>query len=96
MLLIGESLNVISRKIGRAVYRFEKSFMDKTSDFIRWDAGASLQLNRPNGSFRITIDLQNVSNRKNIYSQYYDTESQSISYLYSLPFIPVFNIEYNF
>ena len=86
----------LSRESGKAVYIYEKTFMNKTSDFVRWDAGMSLNCNQPKYAWHITVDLQNVLNRKNIYTEYYDTESQSIQYLYGLPFIPVFNIKFEF
>ena len=86
----------LSRETGSVVYIHERTFMDKTSDFIRWDTGISINLNRPKYASHITVDLQNVLNRKNIYTQYYDNESQSIKYLYGLPFIPVFNFKIEF
>lgn len=82
-----------SQETGKAVYVYEKSFTGKTSDFIRWDAGLELKFNRPNSALNITVDLQNMLNRKNVYTQYYDSESQSIKYMYGLPFIPVVNLK---
>jgi hypothetical protein len=81
---------------GRAVYIYEKTFSEKTADFIRWDAGMSLNVSLKNWAWHLSLDLQNVLDRKNVYTEYYDAETHSLKYLYSLPLIPVFNFKVNF
>ena len=73
-----------------------QTFAEKTIDFIRWDAGFSLNVNLKGWSWHLSLDLQNVLNRKNVYTEYFDAETHSLKYLYSLPLIPVFNFKVNF
>jgi hypothetical protein len=81
---------------GRAVYIYSRTFAEKTTDFIRWDAGINLNVNLKSWAWHFSLDLQNVLNRKNIYTEYYDPETRTLKYLYSLPLIPVFNFKVDF
>jgi hypothetical protein len=81
---------------GRVVYIYKKTFAEKTSDFIRWDAGINLNVNLKGWAWHLSLDLQNVLDRKNVYTEYYDPETRSLKYLYSLPLIPVFNFKVDF
>ncbi len=55
-------------------------------------AGFSLNSSKRKLSQTISLDLQNVTNHKNVFSQSYDDRSQSISTTYQLGFFP--NIVY--
>lgn len=81
---------------GRAVYIYERTFAEKTADFIRWDVGINLNINLKNWAWHLSLDLQNMLDRKNVYTEYYDNETHSLKYLYSLPLIPVFNFKVDF
>ena len=63
-------------------------------DFIRWDAGISFRRNKKKYSWVFSLDIQNILNRKNIYSEYYNSDTKEIGYRYALPLIPVFNLKF--
>ena len=67
---------------------------DVNSDFYqtyyRMDLKAGLTINSPlrKIAHTLSLDLQNLSNHKNIFSESYDRQKQSIRYTYQLGFFP--------
>lgn len=86
----------LSRQTGQAINIFEKTYQDRMPDFIRWDAGISFRLNKKKYSWIFSPDIQNILDRENIYSEYYNSETEGIGYRYALPLIPVFNLKIEF
>ena len=86
----------LSKQTGQAVYIYEETYQDRMPDFIRWDAGISFRRNKKKYSWIFSLDIQNILDRKNIYSEYYNSETEEIGYRYALPLIPVFNLKIEF
>ncbi|MCF6366037.1 MAG: TonB-dependent receptor [Bacteroidales bacterium] len=86
----------LSKQAGQTVYIYEESYQNRMSDFIRWDAGISFRQNKKKYSWIFSLDIQNILNRKNIYSEYYNPDTEELAYRYALPLIPVFNLKVEF
>ena len=64
--------------------------------YFRIDLGISFKINRPKATHTIMIDIQNLTNRQNIYSQYFDADTDEIEYWYNNGIIPIINYRIEF
>ena len=80
-----------SRTLDRDVRFFDRAFETKASDYYRVDIGVSYRRNKPTWSWTLSLDIQNVTNRQNIWSEYYDYEINDIVQIYMVGFVPVIN-----
>lgn len=90
-ILLEESINA-----GYTVRDMDRWMEKKVTDFFRWDAGAYFRNNRPAFSWIVSLDIQNVTNRQNIYNSYYNPGEQNIQYIYLLGIIPILNFRIEF
>jgi CarboxypepD_reg-like domain len=72
------------------------AFTDKMPDYFRADIGLSLKRNYPKWTSRVSIDIQNVSNRKNVFNKYYNPELNKVQYSYQAPLIPILSYRVQF
>jgi len=82
-----------SRAVGREVLKGDEYVYTSTyPDYFRLDfkVGYTLNSRTKKLSQSISLDLQNVTNNKNVFSQSYDGRSKSISTTYQLGFFPNF------
>lgn len=81
---------------GSGVYVDELAFTEKIPDYFRADFGISYKRNRPKSTGTWSLDIQNVTNRKNVFGQYYEPRQQRIETVYQAPLIPVLNYKIEF
>lgn len=81
---------------GQEVRQEDKPFSVKAGDYWRFDVGLSYKINRQRLTHTILLDIQNVTGRQNLYSQYYDNEKKSIEAYTQTGFFPVFNYRVEF
>ena len=74
---------------GEAVYFEERAFEEKTPDYFRLDLGFRLKRNYKHLSTTFAIDIQNATNRKNIFGSFYNPTAQKIKTYTQAPLIPV-------
>jgi len=79
-----------------AVYEEDKAYSIQYPAYFRTDIRVSLKRNRPSSTQTIALDIQNVSNRKNIYGRYYNEESNSIKTYYQTSLIPILSYKIEF
>lgn len=85
-----------SQQTGTAQYDEANAFTDKMPDYFRTDIGISLKRNFTKWTSKVSLDIQNVSNRKNVFNKYYDAETGTIKYNYQAPLIPVLSYRVQF
>lgn len=85
-----------SQQTGTAQYNEANAFTDKMPDYFRTDIGISLKRNFTKWTSKVSLDIQNVSNRKNVFNKYYDAETGTIKYNYQAPLIPVLSYRVQF
>ena len=71
-------------------YDWSRAYVDRYDDYFRTDLRLSFKLNGKKISQEWAIDLQNLTNNKNIYSESYNPRTQSISTDYQTGFFPMF------
>jgi hypothetical protein len=74
----------------------EKRNTLKADDYFRTDIRFSYRKNKPKASFILSLDIQNVTNRLNMYSQYYDLDEQVLKTATMSGLIPVLNYRVEF
>jgi len=85
-----------SQAQGRQVEITNEAFTQKLPDYFRWDASVLLKFNFNKWAFGITLDVQNVINRKNVNSFFYDPYLNDIRTTYMFGIMPVFNFKFEF
>ena len=85
-----------SRSRGETVYDDEHAFTIQQPDYFRTDLRFSMKRNRPNSTHTLSLDLQNATNHKNIYGQFYDAQNEKVKTFYQTPLIPVLSYKIEF
>jgi hypothetical protein len=81
---------------GYTEYNYSKSFEAQNPAYYRLDARISSKRNYKNITTILALDIQNTTNRKNVFGSYYDKASSSIKYYYQSPLIPVLSYKLEF
>jgi hypothetical protein len=74
---------------GHSVYETNKAFSVQQDPYLRLDTKLYFRKNFRNASMEIALDLQNLTNHKNIFSQEYDEYSNTIVTEYQQGFFPI-------
>ncbi|MCK6618827.1 MAG: carboxypeptidase-like regulatory domain-containing protein [Cyclobacteriaceae bacterium] len=81
---------------GETVHYDERAFEDQNPAYFRTDLRISLKRNKPKSTHTLALDIQNVTNRKNIYGKYFEPLSGEINTAYQTPLIPVLSYKIEF
>jgi carboxypeptidase family protein len=87
---------VSSRIAGRAIYEETRSFEEQTKTYLRIDLKLSYRMNNKGIMQEFFVDFQNITNNKNVFSQWYDSRTGKIRTQYQLGFWPNFNYRIQF
>ncbi len=85
-----------SRAEEKAVYLTDQINGLLSGPYYRFDLGLSYRINRKGKTHSIMLDIQNVTNRLNLFSQYYSTDSGQLEKYYQTGLFPVFNYRIEF
>jgi hypothetical protein len=80
----------------QAVYIESETFKIKGPDYFRIDLQFSYRKNKPKYSWVISLDFENLTNRMNVYNEYYDKETKQIEKNYNLGILPILNFKIEF
>jgi hypothetical protein len=78
-----------SKQAGVAIFDNTRAFSEKQTNFLRIDLKVGYRKDYKKTSLEFAVDLQNVSNNQNIFSQGYNPYNNTISYEYQQGFFPV-------
>lgn len=81
---------------GRAVFDRSQAFSVKQNNYFRIDFKISYRKEYKNSTLEASIDLQNVTNNKNIFSQSYDPRRNTVYSNFQQGFFPVPMVRYTF
>lgn len=81
---------------GETVWVEDQPWAIKNPDYFRTDIGLSYKINGKHITHTILLDVQNVTNRQNIYFSYYDDEDQRIETYNQTGLFPNFNYRIEF
>ncbi len=85
-----------SQMEGSTVYDEVNAFTEKMPDYFRTDIRVSVKRNYAKWTSTVSLDIQNVSNRKNVFNKYYDADKNSVEWNYQAPLIPVLSYRIEF
>lgn len=85
-----------SNQAGYAVLDYDKAYSDRYPDYFRVDLGVSYQQNNEKWSWKLSVNLQNTTNRLNVWGNYYDAERGTIESYYMNGLLPVINYRVDF
>lgn len=85
-----------SQAEGYTVYLFDQPFAARVGTYHRFDFGVSYRINAKKVTHTIMLDVQNVTNRLNVFNNYYSAGTQSIASNYQTGLFPVFNYRVEF
>lgn len=80
----------------KTVYFEDRAFEDQMPYYLRIDTGVRLKRNYQRLTTTLSLDIQNTTNRQNIFGRYYDTRSGAVKYWYQAPMIPVLSYRVEF
>lgn len=72
------------------------AYTEQNPAYFRTDIRVSLKRNRPKSTQTVALDVQNTTNRKNVYSKYFEPMEGSINTIYLVPLIPVLSYRVEF
>jgi len=79
-----------------AVYMEESAYSIQYPAYFRTDIRVSVKRNRPHSTQTLALDIQNVTNYKNIYGRYFNEESNTLKTYYQTPLIPILSYKIEF
>jgi hypothetical protein len=85
-----------SQQLGRTVYRESQAYSEQQDPYFRADLKISYRKEYLKSTLEIALDLQNVTNNKNIFSQSYNPRTNSIATQYQQSFFPVPYVRFTF
>jgi hypothetical protein len=82
----------------RIISDVSKTYESQLPAFIRLDGGISFRRNNPRFSWILMLDIQNATNRENVFRKkfYYNGGAIGSTNVYSLGIVPVFNFRVEF
>ena len=81
---------------GEAVYNNDELFSRKGPDYFRIDLGLNIHFFRKKTEHIISLDIQNLTNRRNAFAEEYDAEAEEIVYYPMAGIIPILNYRVEF
>lgn len=85
-----------SQEAGYTVYVQDQPFGARVGSYYRFDLGLSYRINAKKVTHTIMLDIQNVTNRLNVFNSYYSAGAQGIVSNYQTGLFPVFNYRVEF
>jgi len=88
----------INRSIetGRAVYVYSETYSVQNRNYFRVDARVALRKNAERFSWKLSLDIQNLTNYQNPQRPYFDRWAGAIAYGYNTSIIPVISYTIDF
>jgi hypothetical protein len=71
------------------VDEWDKAYEQRRQDYFRLNLRLGYRVNFRKATLEVAVDMLNLTNRQNIYFEFYDPSTGEIRTVYQLPFIPV-------
>lgn len=81
---------------GRPVYVYSQAYGARIQDYFRVDSRIALRKNAEKFSWRLSLDIQNLTDHQNPQRPYYDRWTGNIAYSYNTTIIPVISYMIDF
>ncbi|WP_298357500.1 TonB-dependent receptor [Runella sp.] len=80
-----------SKKRNTTVRIYERSYEEQLPNYFRFDTRISFTKNRRRTTSTVSIDIQNLFNRTNLYQPFYDSATKSLQFDTQLGLVPILN-----
>ena len=78
------------------VYYQDRAYTQQLPAYFRTDIRVSMKWNRKRLTSTLSLDIQNVSNRQNVYDRFYDVDTKTIKTYYQSGILPILNYKVEF
>ena len=85
-----------SKEEGHTVFLFDEIYSTKARDYFRIDVSFNLHFYKKRSEHVISLDIQNLTNRRNTWLEYYNPETESIAEYPMAGIIPILNYRVEF
>jgi hypothetical protein len=85
-----------SQQNGYTVYKEKEANSLQNPAYFRTDLRVSIKWNRRRFTSTLSLDIQNVTNRLNVFNQWYDNEKNKIETNYQTGLLPILNYKIEF
>lgn len=85
-----------SRERGWTVRDESRPFVNKNPDYMRADVRFSIRTNKAHSTRTLALDIQNVTNRKNLFGTYFNADTGEVTNSYQVPLIPILSYKVEF
>ena len=85
-----------SKEQGRQVRIHERAFEEKAGAYLRFDMGISYKINLKGSTHSIMLDVQNVTNRENLFGLQYNNNCNCLEKVTQTGLFPFFNYRIEF
>jgi hypothetical protein len=85
-----------SQAKGYTVFDEYNAYSLRNPNYFRTDLRLSMKWNKRRVTSTLSLDIQNVTNRLNVYNQYYNEDENKIVYNYQTGLIPILNYKVEF
>jgi hypothetical protein len=85
-----------SQALGRTVYQEEDAYSSKQDPYFRTDLKIAYRKEYRKSTLEIALDLQNLTNNQNVFSQSYNPRTNSVVTQYQQGFFPVPFVRFTF
>jgi hypothetical protein len=85
-----------SRQRGYTIYKEKEAYSLQNPAYFRTDLRLSIKCNRRYFTSTLSLDIQNITNRLNVFSQSYDSEKNKVITNYQNGLIPILNYKIEF
>jgi hypothetical protein len=85
-----------SQQAGETIYYQDKAYSEQLPAYIRPDIRVSMKWNRKRFTSTLSLDIQNVINRQNVYDRFYNVESNTVKTYYQTGILPILNYKVEF
>ncbi|SEP90131.1 TonB-dependent receptor [Neolewinella agarilytica] len=85
-----------SRAAGNTVRDWANNYGYSLPNYFRFDTGIRYRKNKGSRSWVLSLDIQNVTNRDNVFRQFYNPRLDQVSSLTQLGLIPIINYRLEF
>lgn len=85
-----------SQQNGYGVYIEDKAYSLQNPSYFRTDIKLSIKWNKRHVTSTLSLDIQNVTNRLNVFNQSYDETTNKIETIYQTGIIPILNYKVEF
>jgi len=85
-----------SREKGETVRDENRAFEEQMPAYFRLDTGVRLKRNYRSLTTTLGLDLQNATNRQNVFGQYFNEKKGTVEQYYQAPLIPVLSYKLEF